>query len=115
MDADDYFIRILKLFDSLGNQWGIENLDNTLLIAKGILRVNDQIEIFIEAYDPKNRVITFEFGSGQSYKSQDNGKFELTVTKQMIGRPSYFWVKVHTKDSDYENILRKDLLYTVLP
>jgi hypothetical protein len=115
MDADDYFIRILKLSDSLGNQWGIENLDNTLLIAKGILRVNDQIEIFIEAYDPKNRVITFEFGSGQSCKSQDNGKFELIVTKQMIGRPSYFWVKVHTKDSDYENILRKDLLYTVLP
>ena len=115
MDADDYFIRILKVSDSLGNQWGIGNLNNTLLVAKGILRVNDKIEIFIEAYDPKNREITFEFGSSQFQKVQDNGKFEFTVTKEMIGRPSQFWIKVHTENSDYENKLRKDVFYTVIP
>ena len=46
MNADDYFIRILNISDSLGNQWEIGALNNTLLVAKGILRVNDQIELF---------------------------------------------------------------------
>ena len=115
INADDYFIRILKISDSLGNQWGIGNLDNTLLVAKGILRVNDKIEIFIEAYDPKNRKITFEFRSRKLYMVQDKGKFEFTVTKEMIGRPTEFQIKVHTENSNYENKLQKDIFYTVIP
>lgn len=115
MNADDYFIRILNISDSLGNQWGIDSLNNTLLVAKGILRVSDQVELFIEASDPKNREITFELISSQFHYTQNNGQFKFIVTKEMIGQRFNLKVKVYTENSDYENKVQKDMLYTVLP
>lgn len=115
MNADDYFIRILNISDSLGNQWGIDSLNNTLLVTKGILRVSDQVELFIEASDPKNREITFELISIQFHYTQNNGQFKFIVTKEMIGQRFNLKVKVYTENSDYENKVQKDMLYTVLP
>lgn len=115
MNADDYFIRVLNISDSLGNQWGIGSLDNTLLVTKGILRVNDQFEFFIEAYDPKNREITFELTSGQFNIIQKSGRFEFILTNEMISHRFELIVKIYTENSEYENKLQKTILYTVLP
>ena len=74
-----------------------------------------KLNCFIEAYDPKNRKITFELTSSQFHNIQNSGLFKFIVTKEMIGQRFALQVKVYTENSDYENKVQKDMLYTVIP
>lgn len=62
MNAADYFIKLLKISDSLGNIW--ERSRGLIGLNTGsILRVGDTIELLVDAYDPKGREITYTISS----------------------------------------------------
>ncbi|WP_391557110.1 hypothetical protein [Robertmurraya sp.] len=114
MGADDYFIKILKVSDSLGSIW-----DNTMLpiglFTKKTLRVGDSIEILIEAYDPKGREITYRVRWGNIDQKGLINNFTIVINKSMIGKTSNLRIEVSTKETDYENSDTTYLRYIVLP
>ncbi len=115
MDANDYFIRILKISDNLGNQWEIGKGNLSGLITKSTIQVNDTVNIKVEAYDPKNREITYNFSCQHFNIENKNGNLELIVTKEMIKKIFSFSVRVYTENQDYENTESKTFHYSVIP
>lgn len=107
---DDFFIRIIKLSDNLGN-----DLMNSKF-PYPILRVGDEYEIIVEANDPKGRKIEYELynSKGLSIK-QDSNRFKFTVNKKLVGEYSSISVYVRTPGSDYTNEKLISLPYTILP
>ena len=115
MKVEDHFIRILKMSDNLGNQWEIGNLNISGMITKSTLRVDDTINIVVEAYDPKDRDIYYEFSSSEFHEINQTGNLELTITKEMI-KPRYqFHVKAFTENEEYKNEDYKVFHYGVIP
>ncbi len=108
---DDYFIRILKINDSLGNIW-----ESSLKGKRPILRVGDQYELFIEANDPKNRDIEYKISSlGKFSLNQKSNRFNFEVDSNLVGQNTTFIVKAFTPKSEYKNEATKVISVTVLP
>jgi len=107
---DDFFIRIINVSDNLGT-----DLTNNKS-PYPLLRVGDELEIFVEANDPKGRKIEY-----QLYKfnlldiKQPSNRFRFTITNKFVGEFVGIAVYASTHDSDYPNETSKSLYYTILP
>lgn len=113
MNADDYFIKLLKVSDSLGSTWEFGN--NGHKFIDKILRVGDTIEFIIEAFDPKNREIEYElYAKGTKINSKE-GVLQITITNEMIGKNSGIEITVQTNNTDYKNYQFCEFIYTILP
>lgn len=119
MNEDDYFIRLLKVCDNVGNVWerGAKG-SHPIGMSGGMIRPGDKIEIIAEAVDPKGYQISYEL----SYIVKDRvklvneiGRFEFMVTEDMVKKVFRFDLMVFTRDSGYENSDHITMLYTVLP
>lgn len=116
MNTDDYFIKIIKINDNLGNIYDCITGGALGMTTNSILKVNDEIEIYIEAYDPKGRTINYKLSSAQlGNVCNKTGKFKIIITIGMVARHCHFDCTVSTNESDYPNIDNKFMGYTVLP
>lgn len=108
---DDFFMRIIKVNDNFGNDL------TTINRPYQTLRVGDELEIFIEANDPKDRKIQYQIYSliGELDLIQDTNRFRFTITKELVAQASIFKVIARTPDSEYINQDSAHLYYTVLP
>lgn len=114
MGAEDYFIKILKVTDSLGNTWEEPRLG---LITQSTLRVGDTLELIVDAYDPKGGEIEYKIKcnkGGESYSSTD-GKILLPITDSMIAKRASFSLTVSVPESKYENKAQIPCHYIILP
>ena len=109
---EDYFIRILKLNDNLGNIW-----ETSMDINQPTLRVGDEYELTIEAFDPKDRKIKYElYVNGKDFTmTQDTNRFNFTIDKSLIGKMIQLSVGVGTPSSKYKNEAHKYIVLCVLP
>lgn len=109
---DDYFIRINKISDNLGNIW-TQNVN----VCKTPLRVGDNYELIIEAVDPKNRDIEYKVQTMNSkFKiTQKENHFNFQITKDLISNSLMFLIIAETPKSEYQNITQFQILHTILP
>ena len=108
---DDYFIRITKVSDNLGNTW-TDNLD----LNYPVLRVGDEYEILIEAVDPKGREIEFGVYSNDILDIvQKENRFSFTITEGFIDYHRTILVSANTPSSEYKNKALFTYSITVLP
>ena len=114
MGEEDYFIKILRVSDSLGSTW-----DNTMmaygLFTRKTLRVGDSIEVLIDAYDPKGREITYSIHWGDIKQTGLANNFKININKSMIQKDSLLRIMVSTKEQEYDNSSSTSFYYTVLP
>jgi hypothetical protein len=110
---EDYFIRLTKINDNLGNVWDEDHSPKT----KPVLRVGDEYELFIEANDPKGREIEYEI-------SKINSTFEIKgtspritfkVTNDLVSSSQMFLIQVRTPQSEYTNSDLRTIHITILP
>jgi len=110
---DDFFIRISKVNDNLGNVWG-EKISPKM----PVLRVGDEYELVVEANDPKGREIEYEvyiLGTADFGVKQTNPRMNFTITNELVSKARTLYVTARTPFSEYEN---QDLLtihVTILP
>lgn len=114
MNADDYFIKILKISDSLGNIWDLHS-GSIGMITESVLRVGDYLELNIDAYDPKGREIEYEIYHKKFGFSNKTGKFQITITEKMVGNPLAFSITAETSNTEYPNKEQRIIHYIVLP
>ncbi|MCL9810077.1 hypothetical protein [Flavobacterium luminosum] len=114
MNPTDYFVRILKVSDNLGNTWN-DQFSRIGMITKSVIRVGDFIEINVEAFDPKGREIDFEIYNGKFKFQNKTGKFQFEITEKMIGNPLSFSLYAKTIGQKYTNSDQISVHYTVLP
>jgi hypothetical protein len=119
MNADDYFIRVLKVTDSLGSIH--DATDHFYRSTNKILRVGDKIEFYIEAYDPKGNEIKYSASidhtasTNRTTIESTQPKIEITITKEMVGKFKSFTLTAKTDETEYENSDYAQLGYTILP
>lgn len=113
MSADDYFIKLLKVSDSLGSTWEMGN--SGYLFTNKILRVGDTVEFNIEAFDPKDREIEYELYSNRVCVISKEKILQITVTNEMIGENIGIDISVRTINSDYKNSQLCSFSYLILP
>ena len=108
---EDYFIRIIRINDNLGNIW-----ESNLNGKKPILRVGDQYEILIEANDPKNRDVEYQlFALNKFNLAQKSNRFSIEIKNNLVGESTTLYVKAFTPKSEYKNEAIKSIRITVLP
>lgn len=113
---EDYFIRIIRVSDNLGNVWDDKSRPN-----EPTLRVGDNYELLIEANDPKDRKIHYNVRMSPSYgtftfdEEKESNRFNITITEEMISPLNFFLITVQTPESEYSNHDFKELGVTVLP
>jgi hypothetical protein len=113
MNTDDYFIKLLKVSDSLGSSW--EYGESAHKFTSKTLRVGDTIEFIIEAFDPKGREIEYElYTKGFKLKSKENS-LQIKITNEMVGKQSGIDITVETINSEYKNSELCEFIYTILP
>ncbi|MDO8896744.1 MAG: hypothetical protein Q7V19_03770 [Bacteroidales bacterium] len=114
MNPSDYFVKIMKVSDSIGNIWEEES-GSIGMITQSVLQVGDYIEINIEAFDPKGREIVYEIYNSKFCFTNNDGKFQLEITNAMIGYPMDFLIIVKTLETSYENTDHVSVHYIVIP
>ena len=112
---DDYFIRILKINDNLGNIW-----EKSVFGPKPILRVGDDYELLIEANDPKEREIeyvvsTLSLSLPKLDLKQKTNRFTFKIEKWMVSQNFKIYIKAKTPDSTYNNEDLTSIDLMVLP
>jgi hypothetical protein len=109
---EDYFIRITKVSDNLGNIW-----DDSMNSNNPILRVGDEYELLIEATDPLDREIIYEVYLLNNLPKtvQKENRFNISITKEFICRSGRILIRVSTPDSEYKNDALLGIDLTVLP
>jgi hypothetical protein len=120
MNVDDYFIKILKISDNLGNIWDDNNWRSEGFIKRPILRVGDTFELLVDAYDPKGKEINYEVKFRSSTRQEFNvknkeGRFTIDVTKEMISKNLWINISASTDESEYENRNSQIIVFSVLP
>ena len=110
---EDFFIRITKISDNLGNIWEKGSMFN----PKPILRVGDEYEILVEAFDPKGREISYTFmiDKAMTKNTQKENRFNYVLTNESIAQTETIFVIVSTPESEYKNEDSKGIDLTVLP
>jgi len=114
MNPTDYFVRILKVSDNLGNTWDDQSI-GIGMITNSVIRVGDSLEINVEAFDPKGREIDFEIYNKEFKFENKTGKFQFLITEIMIANPLAFSLSATTIGQNYTNSHRISIHYTVLP
>lgn len=108
---EDYFIRIIKINDNLGNIW-----DSDLKVTEPILRVGDQYELVIEANDPKDREIEYKiFTLGKLSITQKSNRFNIKVENNLVGQNTTLYISAYTPNTEYKNEASEMISITVLP
>lgn len=116
MNIDDYFIKILKISDDLGNTWEAGSSFELGMYTDSILRVDDEIEINVEAFDPKGREIEYSLERRHNKIDINNtGVFRLKIDSEMIAQSCVFSITATTDESEYKNEKSLDVKYIVLP
>ncbi len=113
MNKDDYFIKFLRISDNLGNF----SDGNSNMITEATLKVGDQLELKLEAFDPKGRKIKYSWKIPMKGKQESNftGNFKIIVSKEMIASRSVFLLSAETEESDYANSIQITAHYCILP
>jgi len=108
---DDYFIKVLKICDNLGNIWEINKRSWEVTLREG-----DYYELIIDAFDPKGRKIKYKIFNLQEFRiDQESNKISFVVDKKMVGSAVTFYILAYTPDSEYDNSDGPMLHYTILP
>lgn len=113
MNPDDYFLKILKVTDSLGSIW--EYGMKPIIHTRKTLRVDDEIEYIIDAFDPKGRKMAYSInleGKEINYKSN---KLTLKITSGMVSKITSIILTVRTSKTEYKNKDSVNFLYSVIP
>lgn len=114
MNPDDYFIKILKVHDNIGNIFEADS-GRFGMITKSVLRVGDLIEININAYDPKGREMVYKLYNSKFQFENKTGRFQIEITEKMIGNPTVLSAIVKTQLANYENSDQVTIHYRILP
>lgn len=111
---NDYFIRINSVSDNLGNNWHKENSGKN---SKPVLTVGDEYELMIDANDPKDREIEYEVYhfAGSLRLKQNQNRFSIKISEDLIGANTILVVKAKTPKSDYKNDFVFKIFITVIP
>lgn len=109
---EDYFIRIIRVNDNLGNIWEPYVAGN-----RPILRVGDQYELIIEANDPKDRTIEYNIFTTDNalYLTQKSNRFKINITNNIVGENTSLYIRAFTPNSEYKNQAMTSINITVLP
>ena len=106
---DDYFIRITKVSDNMGNVWQGRNK------PRPTLRVGEY-EVNIEAVDPKDRLILYSVScTGLKKINQDSGRFRFTIPLSIVGQRVALILRAYTPDCEYKNETAEVIKMTILP
>jgi hypothetical protein len=112
---DDYFLRILKVSDNLGNVYDFSN-SNKYTYNNRVLRPGDNLEIHIDAFDPKGRLIKYFIridGIPATERSESN-VITITIKDEHVGK--YLDVRaVAYTEAKYDNSDGISFLYSVIP
>jgi len=108
---EDFFIRLIKVTDNLGNSW-----ESGKPSPSPTLRVGDEYELIVEAHDPKGRQISYEIFLLSSFKmKQLSNRLSFTITNDMVDQSTIFYLNVSTPDSEYNNKDGILIRITILP
>lgn len=108
---EDFFIRITKINDNLGNIWEKGNKS-----GHPILRVGDDYELLVEANDPKGRKIKYKiFTLGNFQMEQESNRFNFKITNSLVESHVTLYVTVSTPESEYKNEAAEMITLTILP
>lgn len=109
---EDYFIRINKVSDNLGNVW-----TDTINTCKKPLRVGDNYEIIIEAVDPKHREIEYEVSAMNKNFNivQKENVFNFVIPESLISKTIMIIIKATTPKSEYQNQTQFQTVYSIIP
>ncbi|MDB5202790.1 MAG: hypothetical protein JWQ27_2199 [Ferruginibacter sp.] len=108
---EDFFIRIIKINDNLGNIW-----DSILANPNPTLRVGDDYELTIEANDPKGRKMAYKiFTLGNFRIEQNSNRFNFKISNSLVGKNATLYVTAFTPESEYKNEAIIMIGLTVLP
>jgi len=96
---DDFFVKIIKVNDNLGNIWNPK-----LLGSKPTLRVGDQYELIVEANDPKDREIEYKILDIRGFQIvQKSNHFVFKVENDLVGENVNLIIEASTPNSEYPN------------
>lgn len=109
---EDYFIRLTKISDNLGNIWISDNSK-----PKPVLRVGDDYELLIEAFDPKNRTISYKiFTLRNNFNlTQISNRFCIKIDNNLVGQNVTFYIVAFTPEAEYKNEVTHSISMTILP
>lgn len=108
---EDFFIRISRVNDNLGNVWEFPSLT-----PKAVLRVGDEYELFIEANDPKGRNISYKILTSEGFlMEQTSNRFNFTITNDLVGPSVRIYINAFTPESEYKNEAGMAIALTILP
>lgn len=113
-NLDDFFIRIYKISDNLGNVW----TDTIKPESRPILKVGDEYELTIEAHDPKERKIHYYCvhpHTKEKSPQQTSPVIEIKIDESMIKRCLTLSIYAHTPESEYENLVFRNINISVIP
>ncbi|MEO0046960.1 MAG: hypothetical protein RL705_2151 [Bacteroidota bacterium] len=109
---DDFFIRIDRVSDNLGNIWG----SDLLSLDRPVLRVGDEYEVLVEATDPKGREIEYDIYSREAlHIVQKENRFNFTIENSYISKSRSILVSAKTPNSEYKNFALFSFDIIVLP
>jgi len=115
LGPDDFFMKILKATDSLGNIWEPSQII-PLVVTNTTLRVGDKIEFVIDAFDPKGRELEYSARFlNDSLITQKSNKLTVEITSKMISKNCGIKIFVTTINSEYENYGFVNFSYSVIP
>lgn len=113
MNPDDYFIKILRISDSLDNIYEPSNYLQSV-VTKCILRVGDEIEFTVDAFDPKGREIEYVLERMHNEKVFNKNQFTIKITPTMVSQSHGIFIGVRTR-AEYKNEDWVLFSYIVLP
>jgi len=108
---EDFFIRIVKINDNLGNIWEQGNRR-----PNPTLRVGDEYELLIEATDPKGRNIKYKIFTLDDFKiEQESNRFNFKITNSLVDPRTTLYVVAFTPESEYKNETATSIDLIILP
>lgn len=113
-NKNDYFVRVLSFTDNLGNSWNINEMNN----IRVTLKVGDEYEVAIDAYDPKGRTIKYKilFTVNGKVVISDTKRIKVKITDEFICNGRSVLVTAYTPGSAYKNEhIVGYIMLTVLP
>ncbi|RZK25587.1 MAG: hypothetical protein EOO43_05140 [Flavobacterium sp.] len=109
-NKDDYFIRITKISDNLGNIWTCSHG------PRPTLRVGDEYELLVEATDPKEREIEYQiFMFNNINIVQKSNRFNIVITQEMVSSFEFVVIGAYTPESSYNNRDSFNISVTIFP
>jgi hypothetical protein len=115
MDPNDFFLKILRISDNLGNIWESSNYFDTVLTNK-IIRVGEELEFIVDAFDPKGREFEYRVQYiNDWFITQNSNRIIVKIVPEMISKSCSIRICVTTRELGYKNEQSVYFNYTVLP